>query len=274
VAETAAGRGVVVTSGTDTIEELAVLFDAANGDGAPIVLTGAIRPASSPGADGPANLLDAVAAAAHPATAGTGALVAFAGELHAARAVRKVDSTGPRAFGSPRGGPVGRVTEGRVELWSRPVRPVSGLAPQHLDFSVPIVGTWLGDDGALLRAALGLEPDALVVVALGAGHVPPPFLHALREAPSELPIALTVRPERGSALHATYGFEGSERDVLAAGAIDAAALAPPAARMLLLAGLGAGLDRERVTPLLDTDAISSRALHRLAHEPGNPREHD
>src|SRR5215211_3710614 len=105
--EAAAGRGVVVTHGTDTLEETAVLCDLLHGGDAPIVVTGAIRPASALGADGPANLLDAVRAAGSPATAGLGALVAFAGELHAARAVRKADSTAAAAFASPRTGPLG-----------------------------------------------------------------------------------------------------------------------------------------------------------------------
>jgi len=272
VAETAGGRGVVVTSGTDTIEELAVLFDACNGHEPPIVVTGAIRPASSPGADGPANLVDAVAAAAAPATGHTGALVAFAGELHAARGVRKVDSTMPHAFGSPRGGPIGRVAEGRVNLFARPVRPERALAPAHLDFRVPIVGTWLGDDGELLRAALGLRPDGLVLVALGAGHLPPPTLHALRAAPAELPVALVVRPERGHALRSTYGFEGSERDVLAEGVIEAASLSPAAARMLLLAGLGAGLSREELREHLGGERVSLPPRAGVAHDRGSSGE--
>lgn len=240
VDETARGRGVVLTSGTDTIEEIAILCDAMAGDGAPIVVTGAIRPASTPGADGPANLIDAVAAAAAPETEGLGAVVCFASELHAARTVRKVDSTAPHAFGSPRSGPIGRVAEGRVDLFSRPVRGPR-LQPESLSFHVPIAGTWLGDDGALLRAALGTDPDGLVLTALGAGHLPPPVLAVLREAPAGVPVVLTVRPERGHLLRATYGFEGSERDVLATGAIEAGGLTAPGARMLLLAALGSGL---------------------------------
>lgn len=244
LAESERGRGVVITSGTDTIEELAAYCDAV-ADPAPhappVVVTGAIRPASAPGADGPANLRDAVAVAA-TAPGGLGATVCFAGELHAARAVRKVDSTAPHAFASPRSGPIGRVAEGRLELLARPVRPAHPrLAPAPVDLHVPIVGTWLGDDGRLLRAALADAPDGLVLVALGAGHLPPPVLAALREAPAALPVVLVTRPERGHALRATYGFEGSERDVLATGAIPAAGLAAPAARMLLVAALGSGL---------------------------------
>ena len=228
------GDGVVVTTGTDTLEELAVLTGALNGAQAPIVFTGAIRPASSLGADGPANVADAVAVAA---IAPTGTYVVFAGEIHAAREARKTDSTSPRAFSSPRTGPVGYVAEGTAHV-SPPPRGVV-LEPARLDFGVPIVPTFLGDDGALLRATLAAAPDAVVLVALGAGHVSPGVLAALRSA--SCPVAVCVRPERGELLRATYGFEGNEADVRATGAIDAATLSPQAARMLLLAALGAGL---------------------------------
>jgi L-asparaginase len=238
--EAARGRGVVVTHGTDTLEETAYLTDLLHGGDAPIVFTGAIRPASAPGADGPANLLDAVAAAGTPDAAGLGVLVAFAGELHAARDVRKADSVSPRAFASPRLGPVGFVREGRVEIVRRLDRPAP-LDPAHLDATVRIVPTWLGDDGALLRAA-ARGADGLVAVALGAGHVPPGYLEALREVAARIPVMACVRPERGAMLRATYGFEGAEGDLRASGVVPAAELAPQHARMRLLACLGAGVD--------------------------------
>ena len=234
--EAARGHGVVVTTGTDTLEELAALIHLmlAPGGGA-VVLTGAIRPASEPGADGPANLRDAVAVAG---SAPAGAYVVFAGEVHAAAHARKVDSTSPRAFASPRTGPLGFAGEDRADLHAAPPPP-RGLDVARLDLTVPIVPTWLGDDGALLRAALALQADALVLVALGAGHVAPAVLEAL--AAATVPVAATVRPERGALLHETYGFRGSERDLRAAGVIDAASLSPQAARVRLLAALGAGL---------------------------------
>ena len=265
-AETARGRGVVITSGTDTIEELAVLCDAlADSDAPATVVTGAIRPATSPGADGPANLADAVAAAGSLQTTGLGAVVCFAGELHAARQVRKVDSTAPHAFGSPRSGPIGRVSEGRVDLFARPVRGPR-LDPESIGQRVPIVGSWLGDDGALLRAALGLRPDGLVLVALGAGHLPPATLQVLRDATEGLPVVLATRPERGHQLRGTYGFEGSERDVLATGVIEAAGLAPPAARMLLLAALGSGRSGDALRSVFEGAAGPSAGDERVAHE--------
>lgn len=252
--ETAAGRGVVITHGTDTIEETAMLCDVLHGRPEPIVLTGAIRPSSAAGADGPANLLDAVAAAGAPQTAGLGALVAFAGELHAARAVRKVSSVSPAAFGSPATGPVGGVAEGRVRIAARPLRPAEPLpVPAALDARVPIVPTYLGDDGSGVRAALRDGADAIVFVALGAGHVAPPVLAALREAAAAVPVALTVRPERGMLLYETYGFEGAEGDLRDSGALPAAALSPQAARMVLLAGVAGGVQRPALAAALDVE---------------------
>jgi L-asparaginase len=238
----AGGRGVVVTHGTDTLEETALLCDLLHGSDAPIVLTGAIRPASAAGADGPANLLDAVHAAGDPATAGLGAIVAFAGELHAAREVRKVDSVSPRAFASPRTGPLGRVSEGRIEVWSAPARRPP-LPVAQLDARVEIVAAGLGSDGALIEAAVAAGVDGLVAVLLGAGHAPPPFLAACAAAAAQLPVVACVRPRSGRILRSTYGFEGAERDVRAAGLILAPALSPAAARMTLMACLGAGYSR-------------------------------
>jgi L-asparaginase len=241
--EADAGRGVVITTGTDTLEELAVLADVACGG--TVVLTGAIRPAGTPGEDGPANLLDAVAVA-RSGPAGT--WVVFAGEIHAAREARKVDSVSPRAFGSPRTGPAGFVSEGHVRLDVRPTRDRTPLDVESLDFRVPIVPTWLGDDGSLLRAALGLRPDGLVLVALGAGHVAPAVLDPV--AAAGVPVVAAVRPERGALLRATYGFRGAERDLRAAGVIPAATASPQAARMRLLAALGAGLSGEALAVAL------------------------
>ena len=253
VDEAARGRGVVVTTGTDTLEELAVLCDLLHAGEAPVVFTGAIRPASAPGADGPANLVDAVAVAA---AAPGGCFVVFGGEVHAAADARKADSTGPRAFASPRTGPLGRVAEGRLDLAARPPARGPALRVRSLDgLRVPIVPTFLGDDGALLRAAAALDSDGIVLVALGAGHVPPPVLDALAPITAGgLPVAVTVRPERGALLHETYGFRGAEGDVRATGAIPAGGASPQAARMRLLAALGAGLDRPAVSALVTTDS--------------------
>jgi L-asparaginase len=242
------GEGVVITTGTDTLEEIAVLCALLHGGDAPIVLTGANRPSSSPGADGPANLLDAVVVAGSPATSGLGTVVVFGGEIHGAMSARKVDSTGPGAFGSPLAGPVGRVVEGRVWLHSRPLRP-GALEVTRLEHRVEIVTAALGHDGSLLRQAAS-SADGVVVVALGAGHLAPPPLAELRTYAHRIPVVVTCRPERSSMLFSTYGFEGAERDLRSSGAICAPFLSPVAARMALLCCLGAGMDREAISTAL------------------------
>src|SRR5947208_4268370 len=206
------GIGVVVTHGTDTLEETAMLCDVLHDAEAPIVFTGAIRPATAPGADGPANLVDAVSVAAAPAATGLGVLVVFGGEIHHARTVRKTDATSLVPFSSPQPGPLGRVTEGHPTIWSRlPRNPP--LDPPQLDKRVLIVPSSAGDDGALARAALSTDPDGVVVGTLGAGHLAPEVLEIWAEAASAVPIVAYCRPERGVVLNATYGYAGSERDL-------------------------------------------------------------
>lgn len=240
------GNGVVLTSGTDTLEEVAVLCALGYGGEAPIVLTGANRPASAAGADGPANLIDAVAVAGSGRAAGLGACLCFGGELHAAMTVRKVDSTGPAAFGSPVAGPLGRVVEGRLWLHARPLTPPT-IVPADLDRRVDIVTSTLGEDGACLSEATQ-RAAGVVLVAFGAGHLSPGLLRELRASP--VPVLITNRPERSSMLFETYGFEGAESDLRGAGGICVPFLSAPAARMALLACLGAGLNRAAIAAAL------------------------
>jgi L-asparaginase len=239
------GIGVVVTHGTDTLEETAMLCDLLHDAEAPIVFTGAIRPASSAGADGPANLVDAISVAASDAAAGMGVLVVFGGEIHHARCARKTDTTSLVAFSSPQTGPLGRVTEGHPTIWSRlPRNPP--LDPPDLDRRVVIVPTASGDDGALARAAVASELDGAVIGTLGAGHLPPALFDLWRDVSSRIPVIAYCRPERGVVLHRTYAYEASERDLRNSAIIPAGFLSPQAARMKLLACLAAGLSTEEV----------------------------
>ena len=247
-----AGRGVVVTTGTDTLEELAVLVDLLHDADPPVALTGAIRPASGTGADGAANLRDAAGVAGAAGCAGLGAVVVFGGQVHAARWVRKVDATGPAAFGSVQCGPIGWVEEGRPVILARPDRRPA-IDPAGLDRRVDVVATGLGDDGSLLRASVDDGADGVVLVALGGGHLPPGAMRALEECAARVPVAVTVRPERGTVLTRTYGFPGGERDVRASGAIVAGRRSPAAARIVLLAGLGAGMAAPDLAELLRPD---------------------
>jgi len=237
------GIGVVVTHGTDALEETAMLCDVIHDAEAPIVFTGAIRPATAAGADGPANLLDAVSVATSEEAAGMGVLVVFGGEIHHARCARKTDTTSLVAFSSPQTGPLGRVTEGHPTIWSRlPRNPP--LDPPALDHRVLVVPSGSGDDGTLARAALSTDPHGVVIGTLGAGHLAPPVLELWADAAERIPVVAYCRPERGVVLTGTYGYAGSERDLRGTRIIPAGFLSPQAARMKLLACVASGLSVE------------------------------
>ena len=236
------GIGVVVTHGTDALEETAMLCDVLHDAEAPIVFTGAIRPATAAGADGPANLVDAVSVAASSAVAGMGTLVVFGGEVHHARCARKTDTTSLVAFSSPQTGPLGRVTEGHPIIFTRLPRNPPLDPPTLVDKRVLIVPTVAGDDGVLSEAAIATPTDGFVIGTLGAGHLPPALLEVWAEVAKTKPVVAYCRPERGVVLNATYGYHGSERDLRGTDIIPAGFLSPQAARMKLLACVSAGLD--------------------------------
>jgi L-asparaginase len=237
--------GMVITQGTDTLEETAFLLDLLYREAAPVVLTGAMRNPSTPGADGPGNLLAAVRTAASPAARGLGALVVFSDEIHAARHVRKVHSTSTAAFSSPGAGPVGHVVEGSPRFhFSLQRRPAVTL-PLSRPARVEIVHASLGSDGTLLDG-LGERVDGVVVAAFGAGHLPATWVEPLEALARHIPVVLTSRTGAGSVLSRTYAFKGSESDLLGLGLISGGVLDPYKARLLLLTQLRAASDRAAI----------------------------
>lgn len=249
--------GAVVVQGTDTLEETAYLLDLYWADDAPLVATGAMRSPGQPGADGPANLLAAVTVAASTPARGLGAVAVLADEVHAARYVAKGDSVAPHAFRSPSFGPVGRVVEGRVAVAGRPERHAALPPPVDPSVRVGLLEVTLGDTGLDLLA--GVESAGLaglVVAAAGAGHVPAAAVPALEALAARMPVVLASRTGAGPVLLATYGFPGSERDLLARGLLPAGWLAPRKARLLLWALLAAGLPRDAIGAELARRAVA------------------
>jgi L-asparaginase len=243
--------GIVVTQGTDTLEETAFYLDLTIPPGAPVVVTGAMRNPTLAGADGPANLLAAIQVAASESARDLGTLVVFNDEIHAARQVRKTHTTSTGAFTSPDVGPLGRVVEGVARLHRElsPTRTLELTGRQPVN--VPVLTSWLGDDGTLFEALAHGEPalDGAVVAALGAGHVSAAFAERVGAfvARTGVPVVLASRTGAGPVVRNTYGFAGSERDLLARGLISAGWLDPYKARLLLHLLLAARADRDRIT---------------------------
>ena len=247
-AVTGGARGIVLTQGTDTLEETAFLVDAVWPHDAPFVLTGAMRNPTLPGADGPANLSAALRVAASEAARDRGALVVLDNQVHAAAHVRKSHSTSLAAFTSPDLGPVGRVVEDVPRfLADVPRRPtVTGFSRARLAATrIALHLATFDDDGATLDAMAGSH-QGLVVAGFGVGHVPGALAPALGALTERMPVVLTSRTGAGPVLARTYAAVGSERDLLERGLVNGGFLHPYKARVLLRLLVAAGAGHEHV----------------------------
>ena len=226
--------GVVVTQGTDTIEETAFALDLLCPGSAPIVVTGAMRGASVPGADGPANLLAAVQVAASGVARGLGVLVVFNDEIHAARFVSKTHTSKPSAFQSRLTGPIGWLSEGHPVIVAKPVGRFCLNVPAGADVPpVALIRVALDDDGRILPALTAQGFRGVVIEGFGGGHVTPSMLPRIARLATEMPVVLASRTGAGELLRNTYRYRGSETDLLEAGAIPAGTLDGLKARILL-----------------------------------------
>jgi L-asparaginase len=248
--------GAVVVQGTDTIEETSFLFDLVLDSPKPVVVTGAMRSASEPGYDGPANLADAVRCAAAPSLRGAGVVVVLAGTIHAADDVAKTHTSSLTTFQSPNAGPLGvvdrdQVLVGRSRSGRRHVSTTAAAERVHLITAV------VGMDGALVDAARVAGADGFVVAATGSGNTSASLLEAATRAMEDgLPVVLASRCSSGRAGTA-YAFPGGGATWVRAGALLAGSLSGPKARVALALGLGAGLARDGLSSLLQDPARTS-----------------
>ncbi len=248
---TGAVDGVVVTQGTDTIEETSYLLDLVHDSPHPIVVTGAMRNPTLAGADGPANLLAAIQTAASPKARNQGCLVVLADEIHAARRVRKTHTTSGATFQSPTGGPLGVLVEGQPRFLNQVAdRTIIRREPRVAGKRVGLVTVTFGDDGTAIEA-VARQVDGLVVAALGVGHVPATLVPVLEQAAHRIPVILASRTGAGSTLRSTYAFDGSESDLLSRGLIGAGFLDPFKARILLHTLLTAGADHTTIVAAIN-----------------------
>lgn len=259
--QVAAGAdGVVLVQGTDTLEETSYLLDLWWPHPQPLVVTGAMRPPAAAGADGPANLLAAVTTAGFPGARGRGVLVVLDDTVHAAARVAKRDSLATGAFTSPGFGPVARLVEGVPHFAADPVRHPALPVPFGLDVDAPRVAlltTHLGDDGHLLRLVAQDGYGGIVIAGYGVGHVSAGLAEVVEEVTARLPVVLATRTGSGPTAAGTYGFPGSETDLLRRGALGAGWLSPVKARVLLSVLLRLGYEP---TPMADEIAARGALL--------------
>ena len=244
--------GIVVTHGTDTLEETAYFLDLFLNSDKPVCLTAAMRNGTDLSPDGPANIFCAAATAASKAAAGQGVLVVANEEIHAAREVTKSHAANPKTFMSPFWGPVGYVDPDRV-IFRRLAVDRETLQPEALSDSVYLVKLVTGTDTFLLDC-LAEKPEigGVVIEAFGRGNVPPAILPSLKKLlDRNIPVVLTSRVFGGRVLD-VYGYEGAAKTLKNLGVILGGEISGPKARIKLLLALGLTRDRQELQKYFDT----------------------
>ena len=243
--------GIVVTHGTDSLEETAFLLDLLLPAGRPVVFAAAQRAPRAPDSDGPRNLLDAIRVAASPRTRDLGVLVVLNGQIHAAREVEKTHSVALHAFVSPDTGPVGAVDAGEILLFQTPRRRVH-LPASRVQPRVALVRLTAGSDGEAIRVAAITGARGVVVEVFGRGNAPPPVMAAVGAViEGGVAVVFTTRTGGGRVV-----LSESQRNL---GVISGEDLDGLKARMLLAAALGARRPHDEIAAAFRTLAGAEAA---------------
>lgn len=243
-------RGVVVTHGTDTVEETAYFLDCVLDSEKPVVFTAAMRAASDVSADGPANILCAVKTALAPEARGLGVLVTLNEQIHAAREVTKTHAANPATFASPWWGPLGYVDDDMVLVARRPARR-HPMPARALGGEVWLLKMYAGCDDTLINVLIDRKVAGIVVEGMGRGNVPPVVQEAMiRAVKAGIPVVLATRCPAGRPYYA-YGYAGGGRISRENGIIFAGELNGQKARLRLMLALGLTSDPDELQGWFD-----------------------
>ncbi len=243
--------GVVVTQGTDTMEETSFAMDLLMPTGHKVIFTAAMRNPTQAGADGPANLLAAVQVAISDAIQNAGVLVVMNDEVHAPRHVKKSHTSSLQAFQSPAVGPVARISEGRVIPMAHHQPTPSFMVPDGAAFpNIPMIEMVFDDQLTLLDHLCENTIDGLVIAAFGGGRVPAKIVEKLDQLNIKIPVLITTRTGGGFLSTKTYGYPGGEMDLRSRGLL-ASSWQPRKARILLAFALMEGKNRDQIKRMFD-----------------------
>ncbi|EOH86011.1 L-asparaginase [Enterococcus asini ATCC 700915] len=251
LAKLAGFAGIVITHGTDTLEETAFFLDTTIGNLMPIVITGAMRSSNELGSDGLYNFESAIRVAACPEAIDKGVLVVMNDEIHSARYVTKTHTTNVATFRTPTLGPIGLVSKKRI-LFLQELLEIPRLDVDQMQGLVPIIKAYAGMQGDFLEALSQTAMDGLVVEALGAGNLPPATLPPLQKIlASGLPVVLVSRCFNGIA-EPVYDYDGGGQQLQDMGVIFCNSINSQKARLKLLVALNRDLNRKELVHFMES----------------------
>ena len=231
--------GIVVTHGTDTLEETAYFLDLVTISTKAVIMVGAQRPASDPDSDGPRNLLDAVRVAVASEAVSKGVMVVMNGQINAARDVTKTNTSQVETFRGLEFGALGVVDEEKVRFYRAPLRRQTfPLEPRTQLGRIDIVSSYAGADGLLIRSLVrDGTVQGLVIAGLGLGDVTGLMFDAIQEARTRgIPVVISTRVPTGRIFPLSAG-KGSALSLRQIGCVLADNLSPQKARILLMLAL-------------------------------------
>ncbi|PWT72938.1 MAG: asparaginase [Proteobacteria bacterium] len=241
--------GLVVTHGTDTMEETSYLADLLLASEKPAVFTGAQRAHDDPQSDGPFNLLNAVRVAAAPTARGLGAVICFNGTIHAARDVTKLHASAVETFQSLEHGALGEVDGDKVIIHRRPTLRRQ-FRVDRLEERVELIRLTLGIDLTAMESAVDRDVAGIVIEAFGRGNAPTRLSELVRRASDlGIPVLITSRCAAGR-VQPIYGGGGGGRDLADAGGIFVGDLKGPKARLLLMVLLSSAETKARIAEMM------------------------
>ena len=228
--------GVVVTHGTDSLEETAFLLDLTINSEKPVVLTGSMRSSSELGYDGPSNLAASICTIISEEAKDKGVLVCFNGELHSASEVTKANSMSLNAFRSPNFGPIGIVDNNKV-IFYRDTLSKQDIHVDKITAKVDLIKCVAGMDSKIIDFCIGNGDKGIVIEAMGRGNIPPDMVPGLKKA-MDLGIVIVIvsRCFEGRVLD-SYGYEGGGKELRNLGVIFGDNLPGQKARIKLMLAL-------------------------------------
>ncbi|MEX2490007.1 MAG: asparaginase [Pseudomonadales bacterium] len=243
--------GVVITHGTDSLEETAWFLDLTVKSSKPVICIGAMRGASEPDFDGPRNLENAVRLALSEEAAGKGTLLVLNNQINAAREATKTHTAQVETFNSGDSGFLGTIhADGRIVFNRQPLRRLHFDVPEKLP-RVDIVSFFTGDEGRYIRHAVDSGAEGIVVIGMGLGHANPSVQDAIEEAiTAGIPVVMSTRVPNGR-VQAIYSFKAGGVPLKNMGVILANDLSPQKARILLMLALGKTKDLEEIQRYFD-----------------------